>query len=108
MAYFRLARPFKPALWDKAVGELNDVAARLAERLGPSALVIESRDTTIAGRRARAYEIQYTRGDSSMVDRVAFVLEGRREFQLTCRIAADDPEPGTSACALLRRSFRLI
>lgn len=107
MATFQLARPFRPALWDEAVRELNDVAARLAERLGPTAIVEEAREATVAGRRARAYEIGYRREGARLVDRVTFVLVGRREYQLTCRIAAAAPEPGEEACAELLRSFRL-
>jgi hypothetical protein len=106
VAVFRLGRPFRPALWDDAVQELNDVAARLAERLAPSALVDMSRDGTIAGRRARVYEIGYRRGATQLVDRVAFVLVGRREFQLTCRIAAERDD-GERACDELFDSFRL-
>ena len=108
VARFRLAAPFEPARWAAAVQELNDVAARLAERLAPTAIVRRSGEETIDGRRARTYEIAYERDDSSIVDRVAFVLDGRREFQLTCRIDADDPDPGAAACDRLRRSFRIL
>ena len=104
---FRLARRFQPSLWDAAVVELNDVAARLAERIGPEAVVGRSGQTTIAGRRARTYEIDYTREGERFVDKVAFILEGRREFQLTCRVRVDDPDPGAEACDRLRSSFRL-
>ena len=107
MATFRLSRPFRPALWEEAVRELNDVAARLAERLGPTALVEQTRDATVARRRARVYEIGYRREGARLVDRVTFVLVGRREYQLTCRIDAAEPEPGEEACAELLRSFRL-
>jgi hypothetical protein len=86
---------------------LNDVAARLAERIGPEAVVRRSGQATIAGRRARTYEIDYTRDGRQLVDKVAFVLDGRREFQLTCRIQVDDSDTGTDACERLRSSFRL-
>jgi hypothetical protein len=107
VAAFRLGRPFRPALWAEAVRELNDVAARLAERLAPSALVDSSRDTTLAGRRARIYEIGYRRAGARLVDRVAFVLVDRREYQLTCRIDTGNPSVGEEACEELLRSFRL-
>jgi hypothetical protein len=107
VAQFRLARRFRPSLWDAAVVELNDVAARLAERIGPEAVVGRSGQTTIAGRRARTYEIDYTREGERLVDKVAFILEGRREFQLTCRIRVDGADAGTEACDRLRSSFRL-
>ncbi len=107
VATFRLARAFRAARWDEAVRELNDVAARLAERLGPTALVEETDETVIDGRRARVYEIGYERDGTRMRDRVAFLLVGRREYQLTCRIDAAEPEPGEEACGELFRSFRL-
>jgi hypothetical protein len=107
VARFRLARRYEPSLWDAAVVELNDVAARLAERLGPEAVVRRSGQATIAGRRARTYEIDYTREGEQFVDKVAFILDGRREFQLTCRIRVDEPETGRDACDRLRSSFRL-
>jgi hypothetical protein len=103
---FRLAKAFRPALWNDAVAELNDVAARLAERVAPSGRVDASRDATIAGRRARLYEIRYTREGEQMLDRVIFILVGTREFQLTCRIRVDEPEVGDDACARLLSSFR--
>jgi hypothetical protein len=106
VAEFRLARRYEPSLWDAAVVELNDVAARLAERIGPEAVVRRSGQATIAGRRARTYEIDYTR-EEQLVDKVAFILDGRREFQLTCRIRVDEPDTGTEACDRLRSSFRL-
>ena len=87
--------------------ELNDVAARLAERIGPEAVVRRSGQATIAGRRARTYEIDYTREGERLVDKVAFVLDGRREFQLTCRIQVAEPDTGSDACNRLRSSFRL-
>ena len=107
VAQFRLAKRFQPSLWPAAVVELNDVAARLAERIGPTAVVERSGQATIAGRRARTYEIAYTRQSRRLVDRVAFVLDGRREYQLTCRIDVDHANAGTDACERLRSSFRL-
>jgi hypothetical protein len=41
-----------------------------------------------------------------VLDRVAFLFAGRREFQLTCRIDADRPDEGESACRELFVSFR--
>ena len=106
VAVFRLAKPVDAAQWDEAVGELNDVAARLAERLGPSALVVRSEPATLEGRRARSYLIAYRRDRRSMEDRVLFMLRGRREYQLTCRILVDDDDADVEACDQLKRSFR--
>ncbi len=108
VANFRLAKTFRPELWVEAVGELNDVAARLAERLGPSALVVRSSSTTLDGRRGRRYFIDYRRDGSAMQDRVFFLLNGRREYQLTCRIVVDDDAADVEACEQLTRSFRLV
>lgn len=86
--------------------ELNDVAARLAERLGSTALVAQSDSATLDGRRARSYLISYRRDGHAMEDRVVFVLRGRREYQLTCRILVDEDEGDLEACDELKRSFR--
>jgi hypothetical protein len=107
VATFRLAKPFQPELWEEAVMELNDVAARLAERLGSTALVVRSGSTTLAGRRARRYFIDYRRDGLAMQDRVVFLLSGRREYQLTCRIVVDEDDADVEACDELTRSFRL-
>jgi hypothetical protein len=107
VAVFRLAKPFRAELWNEAVGELNDVAARLAERLGPSALVVRSETATLDGRRARSYVITYRRAGQAMEDRVVFVLRGRSEYQLTCRVLVDEDDADVEACDELRRSFRL-
>ena len=108
VATFRLAKPFRPELWLEAVGELNDVAARLAERLGSSAIVVRSGSTSLAGRRARRYVIDYRRDGLAMQDRVFFLLNGRREYQLTCRIVVDEDDADVEACDELTRSFRLV
>jgi hypothetical protein len=107
VAVFGLAKPFRPALWDEAVSELNDVAARIAERLGPTALVVRSDSATLAGSRARSYLITHRRDRRAMQDRVVFLLRGRREYQLTCRILVDDDDADLEACDELKRSFRL-
>jgi hypothetical protein len=101
---FRLARPFRPELWESVVPELDRVAGELAGRLGGS---IESSETVVVdGRRAKRYDIRYDRDGTQVVERTAFVLKGRREFQLVCRYEADDEE-GPRACDLLFSSLRL-
>lgn len=99
---FRLARPYRPALWKTVVPELDRVARQLASRLGGT---LESSSTvTVAGRRARRYEIRYRLMDDEVVERTAFVLNGRREYQLVCRYPSGDP---TAACETLFETFRL-
>lgn len=108
VATFRLGRRFEPELWPAAVRELNDVAARLAERLGPTGAVERTEDSTVGPHRARTYEIAYERDGVLLTDRVTFVLRGLEQYQLTCRIAVDDPGPGVEACERLLGSFRLL
>jgi hypothetical protein len=97
---FPLGRPFRPALWDKAVVELDKVAAQLATQLGGR---ISSRGgSTLAAHRARTYDIAFVAGGKAVVERIAFILVGRREYQLLCRFVGDD-----SACTEFRTSFTL-
>lgn len=99
---FALKRAFRPALWPRVVSELDGVAASLADQVRgkgrPGATV------TVAGRRGRRYDIAFARGGRSFVERITFVLDSRREFQLLCRYPAGVDEP---ACAALGSSFRL-
>jgi hypothetical protein len=95
---FTLARPYRPPLWAKAVPALNRTAAGLAAQLGGE---VRTRATVvIAGNRARQYEINY----KGLVERTAFVLAGRREFQLLCRFERGGDD---GACRTLFSSFRL-
>jgi hypothetical protein len=101
---FRLARPYRPDLWEQAVPELDRAARALATRL--SGRLEKLRTLVIAGRRARGYEISYARAGDRFVERGAFLLAGRREYQLVCRIEAveDGEHP---ACRTLFVTFRL-
>ena len=100
---FRLARPYRPALWDRVVPELDRVAAELAEQLGGR--IVSSETVVVAERRAKRYDIRYERDGAEVVERTAFVLNGRREFQLVCRYEASGDEDGSGACALLFETF---
>jgi len=91
---FRLARRYRPGLWPEVVPELDRVAQQLAARVHGRVRTSETR--TIAGRKARVYDIARTGED----ERIGFVLDGRREFQLYCRGAA-------GACDTLLGSFSL-
>jgi hypothetical protein len=107
VATFRLARAYRPELWPKVVVALDGVASQLAERLAADAARSPGRTQLVAGRRARVYDIAYSRDGEHRVERVGFVLDGRREYQLLCRWDADDPDEGEQACDLLFSSFRL-
>ncbi len=107
VATFRLARTYRPALWPSVVTELDSVASQLAERLAPDAARSPGRTVVISGRRARVYDIAYSRDGGRRIERVGFVLDGRREYQLLCRWDANDPEHGENACETVFSSFRL-
>jgi len=93
---FRLARPYRPALWERVVPELDSVAERLAGRLGAT---VAGRSTeVVAARRARVYRFEDARDGTQII---GFVLDGRREYQLLCRGDAD------AACTLLLQTFEL-
>jgi hypothetical protein len=61
--------------------------------------VASRRTVEVAGRKAREYEI--THGD--LVDRITFLLRGKRNFQLTCRWRRLAGEP--PACDQLSSTF---
>lgn len=87
---FPLLKAYDPARFDAVTKELDRVAGQLAQKAGST---LSSRDTvTVAGRKVRAYRFAD--------QRIGFVLEGKREYQLYCVRAA-------SACDLLFSSFTL-
>jgi hypothetical protein len=103
---FRLARAYRPALWDTVVPELDRVAAELADQLGGE--IASSAVVVVGGRRAKRYDIRYNRDGSEIFERTAFLLVERQEFQLICRYPSADEVEGPRACATLFSSFRLV
>ncbi|MDX6512490.1 MAG: hypothetical protein QOE36_1994 [Gaiellaceae bacterium] len=97
---FPLAKRYRPAIWPAVVQQLDRVASQLALQL--SGKLAANRTVTIGGQRARSYQIAYERNGSQLVERIAFVLRGKREYQLLCRYR-NDPAP----CDRLVASFRL-
>jgi hypothetical protein len=95
---FRLVKPYRVALFDAASRELDAVVTKLAVQL--SGRVRSAETIRVAGRRARAYRIDY----GGKVQELTFVLVGSTEYQLLCRrlVQATD-----EACRHLRRSFVL-
>jgi len=91
---FPLARAFVPGLWAKAVPELDRVARQLAST--ERARLTTSMTTTIGGRKARVYLLVH----DGAQEKLGFVLQGRREYQLFCHDAG-------SACDGLFGSFRI-
>jgi hypothetical protein len=100
---FPLLRRFRPELWPKAVPEMDRSAAGLAA--DQHGTVTARVTTTVAGQRARRYDIAYELDGKKLTERVGFVLRGKTEYELLCRF-----EQGTSssACDTLFSSFRLI
>ena len=98
---FRLARPYRPELWPEVVPEIDGVVDRLAGELDGRRT--SARTVTVAGRRARSYEVAFDREGEALVEELTFVLDGRREYQLLCRRPADNAE--APACTRLRASF---
>jgi hypothetical protein len=99
---FRLVRPYTPALWSRVVPELDALARRLAGEL--DAEVAAKSTVTIDGRRARSFELENAKDGTR---RLAFVLRGRREYELVCRYPDADDETAAAACDRLFGSFRL-
>jgi hypothetical protein len=95
---FRLVKRYRPALFAAAAVELDGAAAKLAHALRGH--VVHTATVRAAGRRARQYRIAY--GDRTQ--ELTFVLDGRREYQLLCRRAADAAD---DVCRRLVRSFEL-
>jgi hypothetical protein len=92
-----LLKPYRIALFPRVAKELDRVASTYAANLKGS---VASRQTVeVAGRKARQYEI--THGE--LVDRITFLLRGKRNFQLTCRWRNADGEP--AACGQLAATF---
>jgi hypothetical protein len=92
---FPLVKPYRPELFAKVVPELDRVAKQLAAQ--EHATITNPRTITIAGRKARAYDVVHPSGPE---ERIVFVLSGPREYQLYCRNAGD-------VCDRLFGSFRL-
>jgi hypothetical protein len=99
---FPLLRRFRPGLWDKVVPELDRAAAAVASQ--QQGTVSDPRNVTIAGQKARRYDVAYTRQGKQLVERIAFVLRGKTEYLLLCRY---EPGGSTDACDGLLTSFRL-
>jgi hypothetical protein len=99
---FPLLRRFRPGLWNEVVPELDRAAAAVASQ--QQGTVSDSRNVTIAGQKARRYDVAYTRQGKQLVERIAFVLRGKSEYLLLCRYERGG---NTDACDGLLTSFRL-
>jgi hypothetical protein len=87
---FTLRKAYDPAQFGAVAKTLDSVVARLAKAAGTT--VSDSESTTIGDRKSRSYRYGSKR--------IAFVLEGVREYQLFCSTDA-------AACDVLFSSFSL-
>ena len=92
-----LVRPYRLALFPRVAKELDRVASTYASNV--KGTVTSKRTVVLAGRKAREYEIVH--GD--LVDRITFLLRGKRNFQLTCRWPSGPGNP--AACEQLAATF---
>ena len=99
---FPLLRAYRTELWQQVVTEIDRSAAALAA--GQKGTVTSRATTTLAGRRARRYDIAYESDGKRLIERVAFVLRAKTEYELLCRF---ERGKSSSACDTLFRSFRL-
>jgi len=99
---YPLLRRFRPELWGNVVPELDRAASELAQQ--QNGKVRNAETVTIAGRRARRYDIDYTHDGKQLVERLAFVLREKTEYLLLCRY---EDGGSTDACDRLRATFTL-
>jgi hypothetical protein len=99
---YPLLRAYRPALWARVVPELDRTATQLARQ--QHGAVGESRTVTVAGQQARRYDLDYERDGNALVERIAFVLRGKREYLLLCRYGRGGD---TDACDRLLATFTL-
>jgi hypothetical protein len=99
---YPLLHVFRPALWASVVPELDRAASELAQQ--QKGRVADSQTVTIAGQKARRYDIEYERDGKALVERIAFVLRRKTEYLLLCRYERGGD---TGACDRLLATFTL-
>ena len=99
---YALVHPFRPSLWPQVRNELDDAAAGVARQQGGT--VSSSRTTTVAGRRARTFDIRYRHESKDLVERITFLLRDATEYYLLCRY---EDGGDTRACDRLLATFTL-
>ena len=71
---FPLLRGYRSSIFSHVVPELDRAAAGVAQQ--QAGTVHRSQTVTLAGRRARRYDIDYEHDGKQLVERIAFVLRG--------------------------------
>jgi hypothetical protein len=97
-----LVHAYRTADFDHVVSELDRAARDVAEQ--QNGRVTASRTVTVSGRRARSYDIAYSRDGENLVERITFVLRGKTEYYLLCRYEVGGD---TDACERLLATFTL-
>ena len=101
---FTLLKAYDPTRFAATAQELDGVAAKLAR--DANGAITASETTTVDGRKVRSYRFSSRAAGRELDDRLAFVLDGRREVQLLCQ-APKGKLDATGACTLLFDSFAL-
>jgi hypothetical protein len=99
---YPLVHAYRPTLWPRVVPELDRAAAGVAQQ--QKGRVAASRTTSVAGLRARSYDIEYEREGKQLVERITFVLRSKTEYYLLCRYERGGD---TGACDRLLATFTL-
>jgi hypothetical protein len=99
---YPLQKRFRPELWAQVVPELDRAAQGVARQ--QQGTISESRTLTVAGLKARRYDVGYSGDGKQLVERLVFVLRGRSEYLLLCRYERGGD---SGVCDGLLTSFKL-
>jgi arylsulfatase A-like enzyme len=104
VSVFPLQRAYTPDLYALEVQkELDPYSRQLAAQ--QKGYVRKKSDTTVAGEKARQYEIFYTRNGEDLNEQITFLFRGKTEYELLCQWQAKKPsEP--DYCVQLRTTFK--
>jgi hypothetical protein len=84
--------------------EIDAAAQALAKTL--HGRVTSTTSVTVAGQRARQFQLSYSHDAAERGLRLTFYLAGKRELQLLCRWESPPGKEISAACDLLVTSFR--
>jgi hypothetical protein len=93
---FMLLKPYRHALLGPASRELDTKTGQLASAM--KARIASRKTRTVAGHDARTYVLRY----DDQQQQITYVLDGSREYELICRLAAGADE---APCAQLLTTF---
>jgi hypothetical protein len=99
---YPLLRRFRPAHWARVVPELDRAAAALGRQQKGD--ISDPKTITVAGQKARRYDVVYDSEGKKLTERIAFILREKTEYLLLCRYERGG---SSEACDRLLGSFRL-